>query len=191
MTTQTQQTPPRRIVNPHQRDAATFLETSAETGGERSVGELEIGPGGRVTPHSHLDYSEHFRVLAGRMTLELDGARRELGPGDEALVAPGRLHAWSNPTSERALARIELRPGQPGFELALRVAYGLAADGRVLADGMPRNVLHTALLLAWGKGRLPGTAYRLLEPLLALLTRLARVTGVERDLVARYAAEPW
>ncbi len=148
--TTTTQTSSRRIENPHQGDAVTFLETSAETGGERSVNELEIAPGGRVTPHSHLGYSEHFRVLSGRVTVELDGVRRELEPGDEELVRPGALHAWSNTTGETAVARVELRPGQPGFELALRVVYGLARDGRVLANGMPRNVLHTALLLTWG-----------------------------------------
>ena len=31
---------PRRIYNPVQRDAATFLETSEETGGERTLAEL-------------------------------------------------------------------------------------------------------------------------------------------------------
>ena len=44
-------TNPRRIYNPVQRDAATFLRTSAETGGKLTLIELEVAPGGVVTPH--------------------------------------------------------------------------------------------------------------------------------------------
>ena len=122
---------PRRIYNPVQRDAATFLETSEETGGTRTLVELEVAPGGKVTPHYHLTYSERFKVIEGRLTVEIDGVRHELEPGDEAAAAPGRLHAWSNPGAERSVAHVELRPGSPGFEKALRVVYGLASDGLV------------------------------------------------------------
>ena len=122
---------PRRIYNPVQADAATFLETSDETGGARTLIELEVAPGGKVTPHYHLTYSERFKLIEGRLTVEIDGVRHELEPGDEAVVAPGSLHAWRNPGAERSIAHVELRPGSPGFENALRVAYGLAADGLV------------------------------------------------------------
>jgi len=36
-------------VNPHQGDIATFLQTSQESGGKRTLLELEIAPGGRAT----------------------------------------------------------------------------------------------------------------------------------------------
>jgi mannose-6-phosphate isomerase-like protein (cupin superfamily) len=176
---------PRRIYNPVQRDTATFLETSEETGGARTLAALEVAPGGKVTPHYHLTYSERFKVLEGRLTVEIDGVRHELGPGDDAVAAPGSLHAWSNPGAERCVAHVELRPGSPGFEKALRVAYGLAADGRVLKNGVPRNPLHLALLLEMGEVRLPG-AYAALERVLGLLARLARWRGADRELERRY-----
>ena len=119
---------PRRIYNPVQRDTATFVETSEETGGARTLAELEVAPGGKVTPHYHLTYSERK---------------------------------------------------------ALRVAYGLAADGRVLGNGVPRNPLHLALLLEMGEVRLPG-AYAALERALGLLARLARWRGADRELERRY-----
>jgi mannose-6-phosphate isomerase-like protein (cupin superfamily) len=56
---------PRRIENRVQGDAVTFLETSDETGGERTLIELEAAPGGGTTPHYHLTYSEGFRVREG------------------------------------------------------------------------------------------------------------------------------
>jgi mannose-6-phosphate isomerase-like protein (cupin superfamily) len=175
----------RRFYNPHQRDAATFLETSEESGGERTLIALEVAPGGKVTPHHHLTYAERFRVREGRLTVSVGDARYELSAGDEAVAPPGSLHEWSNQDSDLVVADVELRPGHPGFEKALRVAYGLAADGLVLANGMPRNPLHAALLLEWGEAGLPG-AYGVLERGLGVLARVARALGVDRRLERRY-----
>ncbi len=175
----------RRVYNPVQRDAATFLETSEETDGVRTLAELEVAPGGKVTPHYHLTYSERFKVLEGRLTVEIDGVRHQLGPGDEAVAAAGSVHAWSNPGGQRSVAHVELRPGSPGFEKGLRITYGLAADGRVLSNGVPRNPLHTALILEMGQLRLPG-AYKVLQRILGLLARVARRRGVDRELERRY-----
>ena len=176
---------PRRIYNPVQRDAATFLETSEESGGARTLAELEVAPGGKVTPHYHLTYSERFEVLEGQLTVEIDGVRHELGPGDDAVAAPRSVHAWSNPGARRCVAHVELRPGSPGFEQSLRIVYGLAADGLVLRNGVPRNPLHAALLLDMGEVRLPG-AYAALERVLGLLASVARRRGVDRELERRY-----
>jgi len=176
---------PRKIYNPVQRDAATFLETSEETGGVRTLAELEVAPGGKVTPHYHLTFSERFKVLEGQLTVEIDGVHHDLGPGDEAVAAARSVHAWSNPGEERSLVRVELRPGSPGFEQGLRVVYGLAADGLVRKNGVPRNPLHAALVLQMGEIRLPGR-YAVLERVLGLLTRVARWRGVDRELERRY-----
>jgi quercetin dioxygenase-like cupin family protein len=177
----------RRIYNPVQRDAATFLETSEESGGRRTLVELEVAPGGRVVPHHHLTYTECFLVREGELTVRADGAQRRLGPGDEVIVPIGADHAWVNQSERRAVARVELQPGHAGFERCLRIGYGLAADGRVTKDGLPRNPLHVALLLEWGDMRLTGMAGRL-QPLLAQLARVARRLGVDRELERRYLA---
>lgn len=176
---------PRRIYNPVQRDAATFLETSEETGGARTLAELEVAPAGKVTPHYHLTYSERFKVLEGQLTVEIDGVRHQLEPGDEAVATPRSLHAWRNPGEKRSVVQVELRPGSPGFEQGLRVAYGLAADGLVLKNGVPRNPLHAALVLEMGEVRLP-RGYAALERVLGLLALIARWRGIDRELERRY-----
>jgi hypothetical protein len=107
-----------------------------------------------------------------------------LGAGDEAVAAPGSLHAWGNPGEQRSVAHVELRPGSRGFEKGLRVAYGLAADGRVLKNGVSRNPLQASLLLEMGEVRLPG-AYAALQRILGLPAHLARWRGVDRELKRR------
>jgi mannose-6-phosphate isomerase-like protein (cupin superfamily) len=175
----------RRIENPVIGDVVTFLETSAETGGKRTLLEIGLAPGGGNTPHYHRTYDEIFRVLEGHLTVELDGTEHELSPGEEATAAAGSLHCFRNRGAERARFNVELRPGHEGLEKSLVVAYGLAVDGRTNGKAIPKNPLHTALVLDWSETRLPGI-YKLVEAPLRLLARLARRRGVDRELEGRY-----
>jgi hypothetical protein len=108
-----------------------------------------------------------------------------LGAGDEAVAAPGSLHAWGNPGEQCSVAHVELRTGSRGFEKkGLRVAYGLAAEGRVLKNGVSRNPLQASLLLKMGEARLPG-AYAALQRIMGLPAHLARWRGVDRQIKRR------
>ena len=175
----------RRIYNPIQKDYATFLETSEETGGERSLIEVEVAPGGGTLPHYHLTYAEHFEVLEGTLEVMVGNETRTLAEGEKASVPANTLHNFHNATGETTRFLVEFRPGHGGFEKALRVAYGLAADGRSNPGGMPKNLYHTALLFEWGEGRMPGL-FALMEPLFRLLAKRARRKGIDRELEARY-----
>lgn len=176
----------RQIHNPVQRDSAVFIQTSAESGGERTLIEIEVAPGGGTTPHYHLTYDEHFEVTQGALDVTTGGTRRTLGPGDKAVARRNTLHNFHNSTDRPTTFLIELRPGSEGFEKALTVAYGLARDDQVRGNGLPRNPLHLALLLEWGEGRVPGIA-ALLTPVFRLLANEARRRGIDRQLEARYA----
>jgi len=147
----------RRYYHPGQKDYATFLETSEQTGGERTLIEIELAPRGSNTPHYHLTYDEHFEVLEGALEVQLGKASRILHPGQEAVAYKTVLHSFANPSDdEPATFLVELRPGHAGFEKALKVSYGLAADGLGAANGAPKNPYHLALVFEWGEGRLPG-----------------------------------
>ncbi len=183
--TKNQLTGLRRYYHPIQKDYATFLETSEETGGEYSLIEVEVAPGGGNDPHYHLTYDEHFEVLEGALEVLVDKETRTLRPGQKAVAPRNVLHRFRNTTEERAKFLVELRPGHAGFEKAVKVAYGLAYDGRVFADGTPRNPYHLALLLEWSEIRLPGV-FTVAEPLFRLLARRARRKGIDKELEARY-----
>jgi quercetin dioxygenase-like cupin family protein len=181
----TAQTVVRRHENPVVGDVVTFLETSAETAGARTLVEVELSPGGGTPPHLHHTYEERFRVSEGRLVVEVDGVEHTLGPGESVCAPTGSVHRFLNHSAERTVFDVELRPGHEGFERALVVTYAMAAEGRVDRQSRPRNPLHGAVLLGWSEMGLPGAGAVLDRPLRALAA-VARMCGVERRLERRY-----
>ena len=175
----------RRYYHPLQKDYATFLETSEETGGDRTLIEAEVAPGGGNDTHFHKTYEEHFEVIEGSLEVLVGGETRTLRPGEKAVAGKNVLHRFRNPTDTPTRFLVELRPGHAGFEKALKAGYGLAADGLTAPSGAPKNPYHLAVLLGWSEIRMPGV-FTLAEPLLRLLARRARRKGIDAELEARY-----
>jgi quercetin dioxygenase-like cupin family protein len=177
----------RRIYHPIQRDAAIFLETAEESGGARTLLEVELAPGGRNEPHRHLTYAEHFEAVEGDLTVRLGRASSVLSPGEQVVAPPGSAHCFANETAEVVRFLVELRPGHRGFEQALQIGYGLARDGRCDARGLPRDIRHLAVLGDMSDIRLCG-AMRALEPVMHTVARRARARGLDAELIERYVA---
>jgi quercetin dioxygenase-like cupin family protein len=176
---------PRSIHSPVQRDTATFLETTQESRGRRTLLEIELAPGGGTIAHRHMGHAERFVALDGELTVRVDGLLHVLRPGDEATAAAGALHHFANETGEAIRFQVELAPGHRGFEQALQIGYGLAGDGLTDDRGIPRKLSHAALLMQMGDMRVAGPL-RVLAPLLGLLARRARRRGADAVLVERY-----
>ena len=175
----------RRHYNPVEKAHATFLETSEETGGEHTLIEVEVAPGGGTEPHYHKTYDEHFEVLEGALEVLVGQETRTLRPGEKAVAEKNTLHHFRNRTDGPTTFLVELRPGHGGFEKAVRVVYGLASDGRVFSDGTPKNPYHLALLLEWSDIGVPGL-FGVAEPLFRLLAKRARRKGIDKKLEAEY-----
>jgi quercetin dioxygenase-like cupin family protein len=175
----------RRIYSPVQRDAAIFLETAEESGGRRTLAEVELAPGGGNEPHKHLSFSERFVCVEGELTVRVDGLLHVLHPGDEATAEPGAIHNFANETTDPVRFQVELAPGHRGFEQALQIVYGLAEDGLTNDKGIPKNLVHTAVLMEMGETRVVGPL-RALVPLLKLLARVGRRRGADAALIERY-----
>jgi quercetin dioxygenase-like cupin family protein len=140
----------RRYYHPQQKDYATFLETSEESGGERTLIEVEVAPDGGTPPHYDKTYEERFEVLEGELEVHVSGDARTLNVGQKASVPTNTLHNFRNLTDGPTTFLVELRPGSAGFEKALNVGYGLASDGRnpplppLLPGGAPGMVGYAA-----------------------------------------------
>lgn len=176
----------RTIYNPVQRDAVTFLKTTAETGGELTLVEVELAPGGGTALHYHRVWSERFTPLVGALSVQVGSSQAVLRPGESAEVKPGVVHRFYNPSAEPIRFYVEIRPGDVRFEQSLRVAYGLAREGQVYASGAPKSLLALALLVELSDSQLVGPA-AMLTPLLKLLASSARRRGLDTALLARYA----
>lgn len=84
-------------------------------------------------------------VLAGTLQLEVDGRRTTMGPGDVAVVPPGRSHTWWNVGDEEARVLGDFRPALR-TEMFFETLFGLAKDGKVNSRGLP-NLLRLAVIM--------------------------------------------
>lgn len=176
---------PRRIYNPVQQNSVTFVQTSAQTNGARTLMEIELAPGGGTTLHAHRLFAEQFEVLEGELQVQLGQTIQRLTVGQAATAAPKTWHCFSNPTQQPTRFLIELRPGHTGIEQGLQIVYGLASDGKTNSKGVPTNLYHLAVVLQLGDTQLPGVL-RMLLPLVRMLMAQARRKGIEQELIARY-----
>ena len=175
----------REIYNPVQRDRVVFIKTSSETGGELTLVELQVSPGGGNPLHFHTSFTERFMVDEGELGAQIGKRRLLLHVGESELVPVRTPHRWFNSsTTSSVRVRVELRPGRPGFEDSLRIGYGLARDGLVNSAGVPRNLLHVAVLAELSDTRIVGP----MRPFNTVrhLASVARRRGVEADLKRRY-----
>jgi mannose-6-phosphate isomerase-like protein (cupin superfamily) len=66
----------------------------AEAGGARkqSLAEATLAPGRATERHYHAETEELYVLLDGEGEMEVDGARRPVGPADAILIPPGAWH---------------------------------------------------------------------------------------------------
>ena len=134
------------IENPVSGERITFLQTAADTAGERLEFELELTPDGHVPgAHVHPEQEERFHVLEGTMKFRLGMRTIVAGAGESVVVPAGRVHRFSNGGDAPARARVEVVPALD-MEQLLETTVELAHEGRVTRKGMPKP-LHLALFV--------------------------------------------
>jgi mannose-6-phosphate isomerase-like protein (cupin superfamily) len=72
------------------KDGSTIRELHHTRG--QSLAEATLEPGQGTERHYHRASEEIYFVLEGHGVMELDGERRELGPGEAVLIPPGSWH---------------------------------------------------------------------------------------------------
>ncbi len=177
---------PRTIINPLIKDKATFLETSAETNGRRTLIQVELAPAGGNDLHYHKTFDETFTVIKGTLGIQTGKEIHYLLPGESITANAGQLHRFFNPSKEEAIVfNVSLNPGSVGFENTLQVVYGLASDGLTTSKCVPKNPYHLGLITLWSDTNMPGWMSKL-EPVLRWFARQAIREGIDRELLARY-----
>ena len=105
-----------------------FKATGDDGQGSLSVSESTIAPGfpGPI-PHRHRTFVDSFYVLDGTLTLRVGDDTVEAEPGTYALVPPGLVHTFSNPSDSPVRFLNIMAPG--GFEGYLREVAARAEPG--------------------------------------------------------------
>jgi quercetin dioxygenase-like cupin family protein len=134
------------INNPVSGEQITFLQTAADTAGEKLEFELALSPDGHVPgAHVHPEQQERFHVLEGTMKFRLGLRRIVAEAGDTVVVPAGRVHRFSNGGDTTARCRVEVVPALD-MEQLLETTVELALEGNVTRKGMPKP-LHLALFV--------------------------------------------
>ncbi len=118
----------REYFNPGTGEWIQYLETGAETGGERVRYRWRSVSGGKIPEHFHPLQEELFTIESGEPHFTIDG-REVVGRAGETVVVPaGARHSERNPGTEDATGVVELRP-------ALNKPYYERWDSRIQTPG--------------------------------------------------------
>ena len=118
----------RTFANPAINDSATFIKTSAETEGEYTLIEIDLGKSDGPPLHYHNAFSETFEVREGVLYLQAGKEKRKLNIGESFTVPVGTPHRFYNEVDNRVKFHITLQPGHTGMENFIKIIYGLASD---------------------------------------------------------------
>jgi mannose-6-phosphate isomerase-like protein (cupin superfamily) len=125
------------IENPTTGESITWVETAATTDGSLLSFDLALRADAKLAAeHRHVEQTETFRVLSGRIGISIGGEERELGPGEEVGVPAGVAHRWWPAGTDGAVIRVELRPALR-TEIFFETFFGLGRDGKTNAKGIP------------------------------------------------------
>jgi quercetin dioxygenase-like cupin family protein len=119
------------IKNPGTGDVFEFLETSKTTNGERMVLKQTIKTKGHLYPnHFHTLQDESFEVLAGKLTIWLEGKTTTFSAGDKITLPKNKAHNHYNNDNEPATFIQTVFPALD-FEYLLENIIGLTIDHKM------------------------------------------------------------
>lgn len=135
----------RIIHNPQTGQTIRFVRTGNDTHGQRLRMETTFrAHSAEPSAHYHPRQAEDFAVLAGELTVRIDGQTRILRAGDTLHVPPKTVHAMWNDSDAETVVDWQVRPALR-TEAFFRTAFGLAGDEKTGPDGRP-PLLQTVLL---------------------------------------------
>lgn len=159
----------------------SFVETTAQSGGERVIVEIAYTGGGVKPPlHYHPSQEELFEVLEGEIHAVLEGEERTLRPGDELRIKAGIHHQmWCEvPSRQRWTTSPALRT-----ERFFETLWGLQRNGKSgLEPGPSKHQMALTMQHFRPEIRLADPPMPLPVVVLPAVGLLARLKGLKPEL---------
>lgn len=144
------------VESPITHSRTIILESDAETNGMGWLIEVHCQPKAPpdITEHFHQTWTETFEIISGTAHYKLNGEKKLAQAGETIVMPPGQLqiHPWNAGTTElvyRQRNRFD-RPNPQAVQDVLGVFVtiaGLAREGKVDANGRPKDPLQLAVTL--------------------------------------------
>jgi quercetin dioxygenase-like cupin family protein len=166
------------LVHPVTGERVVFWKRARDSNGELLELTIYMAPGGFIaTPHVHPQQEERFQISGAEVMIRVGRDERLYKPGETAVVPPGVAHTWWNPGQTEAAALIQLRPALD-TETMFETFFGLAAEGKVNAKGMPNPLQMMVLGRHFHREARPAPPLSWVAvPLSYLLAPLGRLMG--------------
>ncbi|GAA4465519.1 hypothetical protein GCM10023189_46250 [Nibrella saemangeumensis] len=164
------------IANPKTGQSIRFIQTSRDTRGRLLEMESTYNPHStEPVAHYHPQQDEAFTVLAGALTVRINGTLTALKAGDTLHIPKNTIHSMWNNGDQPAVVNWQVRPAL-NTEFLLESGMRLASDGKTKADGTP-PLLQAVVLVhqfrnEYRLAKPPYAVQRLLFPILAAIGRL-------------------
>lgn len=127
--------------------ALRFLIDGPVAGASLTMFEMAVPSGAKVpAAHSHDAFDETILGLEGVLTMTLEGARVEVGPGEALFIPRGAVHRFDNPLPATAKVLAVITPGILGSAYFREIA----AIASAAAGGPPDGAAIAAVMLRHG-----------------------------------------
>ena len=183
--------------NPLTGERMIFVKTARDSNGLLLEIEFFIQPdsGKGLPAHFHPSFDERFDILAGSAHYIAGNVERSANANDVILLPRGipHIHPW-NVGNEVLHVRKTACLDKPDKELLLKseeffeTLYALAQEGKVGADGLPKNLLQKVVV---GQALAPASysatpPFWIQRPLFGLLAAIGRAFGYSGYYPAQY-----
>jgi hypothetical protein len=144
------------IENPLTKSRTVVVESDAETKGMGWLLEIHCAPGAKfdVPEHLHLTWTETFEILSGSAYYKLNGIQKTAAAGEKFVVLPRQLHIHPWNAGDIELVYRQTNKFQQYSPDAVQevlgvfaTRVGLAREGKVDANGRPKNLLQLAVTI--------------------------------------------
>jgi quercetin dioxygenase-like cupin family protein len=156
-----------------------FLQTAHDTNGALfQVESFNPAHSPAEPEHTHPFQESSCKVLTGTLRFRINGVEQTVKAGETVTIPPGIPHNFWNDGDVEAHAIQEFRPALNSEDFFVTY-FALARDGKLNESGMPKSMLHLAVLMtAYDKvGRATKPPRFLQQLVMWTLAPLGRLAG--------------